>query len=202
MNKKKRRTGPRLMIAIWGGFFCALGADAQPSPAPSAAAVQSPQVPPAASGVFSAKKRGGAAFHLSVIGHTFTSRDIIEKYLAYRAADLTKSDHGSWFTIVENRTKGDTVPMSKPDSSGPRFSFRMEYWRPLWRYKTGASPAWKSWSPFSGTAFPSDDPKTITAYEVSADIVVHKGMTASDNPLAFDAGAVSDFLVNQVSPPQ
>jgi hypothetical protein len=42
----------------------------------------------------------------------------------------------------------------------------------------------------------------VTAYEVSADIVLHKGMVAATNPLAFDAGALSDFLVNQVAPPQ
>jgi len=201
MNKKRRGTVPQLTIAICGGLFFAVAADAQPSTTPAPAEVQPPQVPPAAPGVFAMKKHG-ATLHLSVTGHTFTSRDAVEKYLAYRAAELTKSDHGSWFMLVESHAKGDTVPTSKPDPDGRHFSFRMEYWRPLWRYKTGASPAWKSWSPFSRAAFPSDDPKTITTYEVSADIVEHKGMMASDNPLAFDADAVSDFLVNQVSPPQ
>jgi hypothetical protein len=37
---------------------------------------------------------------------------------------------------------------------------------------------------------------------VSADIVVHKGPMDDADPLAFEAGAVNDFLVNQVSPPQ
>ena len=75
----------------------------------------------------------------------------------------------------------------------------MEYWRPVWRYKTDTSATWKSWSPFSGTKFFTEDSKTVTAVEASADIVLHKGVIASDNPLAFDAGALSDYLVNQVS---
>ena len=33
-------------------------------------------------------------YHLVVAGHKFTSRDDIEKYLAWRAADLTLSDKG------------------------------------------------------------------------------------------------------------
>jgi hypothetical protein len=78
----------------------------------------------------------------------------------------------------------------------------MDYWRPVWRYKTSGSPTWKSWSPFAGAAFISDDPKTITDFEVSADIVLHKGPMDDANPLAFEAGAVSDLLINQVSPPE
>jgi hypothetical protein len=200
MTKDWGLIGLGLMIAVWGGSPVR-AADA-PAASPAAADVQSPQVPPAAPGVFTAQKRGAAGFHLAVTGHTFTSRDAIEKYLAYRAAELAKAEHGDWFSLVEKRAKGDTAPVPKTDRAGPRFSFRMEYWRPLWRYKADASPAWKSWSPFSGSAFFAGDPKTVTAYEVSADIVLHKGMMTGTNPLAFDADALSDFLVNQVSPSQ
>jgi hypothetical protein len=37
---------------------------------------------------------------------------------------------------------------------------------------------------------------------VSADIVLHKGQMDDANPLAFEAGAVSDLLINPVSPPE
>jgi len=191
--------GLGLLIAIPA---IALPAGAADTAGPAPATMEAPQVPAAAPGVFLLQKRGAARFHLSVTGHVFSSREAIENYLAYRAAELIKSQHGGWFTLVENRAKGDTVATPRPDPAGPRFSFRMQYWRPLWRYKTAASPDWKSWSPFSGAAFFAADPKAITTYEASADIVLHKGMLADDNPLAFDAEALSDFLVNQVSPPQ
>lgn len=184
-------------------------ASAQPGPAPAgpppdanpSAASARPMVPDAAPGVFALQQSGPARFHIVVTGHAFTSREAIEKYLAYRAAGLTMDRHFSWFSFVENRTKGDRAPVPKSDPSGPRYSFRLDFFRPVWRFRMAALPAMQRWSPFNGTAFPAD-PKVMTQYEVSADIVLHKGMVADDNPLAFDASALSQFLANQVAPPQ
>ena len=175
---------------------------AKPAPAPAQASDNLPMVPPAKPGVFTAQKKGASGYHLVVVGHKFSTRGDIEKYLAYRAAELTMEQKASWFTLVEARAKGDTVPVSKRDPAGLRYSFRMDYWRPVWRYKTSGSPAWQSWSPFAGAAFISADPKSITDFEVSADIVLHQGPMDDANPLAFEAGAVSDLLINQVSPPE
>jgi hypothetical protein len=168
-----------------------------------AAADTSEMVPPAGTGVFTAKQAGPGTFKLVVAGHTFTSRGDIEKYLAYRAARLTIEQEAEWFTFKEDRGKGETVeavPVRDPE--GQRYSFRMKYFRPVWRYKVNESAAWTRWSPFSGAAFTSADPKTITGFEVSAEIVVHKGPMDDADPLAFEAHALSDLLVNQVSPPK
>jgi hypothetical protein len=176
---------------------------ATPAPAkPAQASDNLPMVPPAKPGVFAAQKKGASGYHLVVAGHKFSTRSDIEKYLAYRAAELTMEQKANWFTLVEARAKGDAVPVSQRDPAGLRYSFRMDYWRPVWRYKTSGSPAWQSWSPFAGAAFVSADPKSITDFEVSADIVLHKGQMDDANPLAFEAGAVSDLLINQVSPPE
>ncbi|WP_426441062.1 CC0125/CC1285 family lipoprotein [Bradyrhizobium genosp. P] len=169
---------------------------------PAQASDNLPMVPPAKPGVFTALKKGADRFDLVVAGHKLTTRDDIEKYLAYRAADLTMEHEATWFTFVESRSTGDTAPEPKRDPAGLRYSFRMEYFRPVWRYKTSGSPAWKTWSPFTGAPFTTDDPKTITDFEVSADIVLHRGQMDDANPLAFEAGAVSDLLINQVSPPE
>ena len=172
-------------------------------PAQSQAAEPLPMVPPAGPGVYSQQKKGAAGFRLVVAGHKFTSRDEIEKYLAYRAAELTMAQKANWFTLTEARIKGDTAAVPRRDPSGKRYSFRMEYWRPVWRYKMAGDTQWKSWSPFSGAAFFADgaDPKSIAAFEVSADITLRSGPMDDANPLAYEAGAVSDLLVNQVSPP-
>jgi hypothetical protein len=167
-----------------------------------AAADTNEMVPPAGPGVFTAKQVRPGAFKLVVAGHTFTSRSDIEKYLAYRAARLTIEQGAEWFTFKEDRGKGDTAePVAVRDPEGPRYSFRMKYFRPVWRCKVNES-AWTRWSPFSGAAFISADPKTITGFEVSAEIVVHKGPMDDADPLAFEAHALSDLLVNQVSPPK
>ena len=170
---------------------------------PGAAASETPpMVPPAGPGVFTATKKGANGFHLVVTGHKFTSRHDIEFYLAYRASEITQEQKGSWFTVSESRTKTDTAPVPKRDPAANRFSFRMEYFRPVWRYKTSAAGEFKRWSPFSGAAFPESDLKGASTYEASIDIVVRKGFMDDADPLAFEAGAVNDFLVNQVSPPQ
>ena len=168
-----------------------------------AAADTNEMVPPAGPGVFTAKQVRPGTFKLVVAGHGFTSRGDIEKYLAYRCARLTIEHGADWFTFKEDRGKGETVeavPVRDPE--GPRYSFRMKYFRPVWRYKVNESTGWTRWSPFSGTAFISADPKIITGFEVSAEIVVHKGPIDDADPLAFEAHALSDLLVNQVSPPK
>jgi len=149
------------------------------------------------------KPSGSGAFKLVVTGHTFTSRGDIEKYLAYRAARLTIEQSGDWFTFSEDRGNGETaVAAPARDPEGPRYSFRMKYFRPVWRYKTNGAAAWTRWSPFTGEPFIAADPKTISDLEVSANIVVRKGPMDDADPLAFEAWALSDLLVNQVSPPK
>ena len=160
-------------------------------------------VPPAGPGVFAVTASGPATFKLVVTGHTFTSRGVIEKYVAYRAARHTVEQGGQWFTLNEDRGKGETAaPVPTRDLEGPRYSFRMKYFRPVWRYKTNGAAVWTRWSPFSGEPFISADPKTISDFEVSAEIVVHKDEMDDADPLAFEAWALSDLLVNQVSPPK
>ncbi len=175
-------------------FLLALGAAAAAQPAAR------PEVGPAAPapGVFT-MKRSGAGLHLAVTGHSFTSRAALENYLAFRAAEATLDNRFRWFSFVEHRAKSDTVPVPKGDPAGPRFSFRMAYFRPQWRWRMPGAKAWNSWSPFSGQPFP--DLKGAD-YQLSADIVMHKGMVDDVSPLAFDAGAVSDYLINQVEAPK
>ncbi|MCC8965356.1 hypothetical protein H8A95_24325 [Bradyrhizobium sp. Pear76] len=207
--KRSIATGVALVaLCALAGISLAADPTATPAltPAPAKPAQASsdnlPLVPPAKPGVFTATKMGSDQFHLVVAGHKFTTQSDIEKYLTYRAAELTMEQKASWFTFVESRTKADTAPVPQRDPAGLRYSFRMEYFRPVWRYKTSSSPVWKSWSPFAGAAFITDGPKIITDFEVSADIVLHKGQMDDVNPLAFEAGAVSDLLINQVSPPE
>src|SRR4030095_16910052 len=135
-------------------------------------------------------------FKLVVTAHEFTNRTAIEKYLAYRAARQTIEQGSNWFTFKEDRAKGETaVPVPVRDPDGLRYSFRMTYFRPVWRYKVNGAAAWTRWSPFGGEPFIAADPKTITDFEVSADIAVHKGPMDDADPLAYEAHALSDLLI-------
>jgi hypothetical protein len=163
-----------------------------------------PMVPSAKAGVYSQTKQNATRYQVSVKGHEFTTRGAIEKYLLFRAATLAQQQKFPWFTLAESRNKADTEPMPQPDAMGLHYSFRLKYWRPVWRYKLAGAPAWSNWSPFAGAVFFADgvEAKTITDFEVSAEIVMHNGPMEDNNPLAFEAGAVSDFLINQVLPPE
>jgi hypothetical protein len=160
-----------------------------------------PQVAPAAPGVFTAQKQG-AVWRLTVTARTLADRGAVESYLAYRAAELARENRAQWFLLVESRAKGDPVPPPPIPAMGMRYSFRMENWRPVWRYRTAAAPDWKIWTPFSGRPFlDGADPRSVTEYQVQADIRLHPGEMVANDPLAFEAASLSDYLVNQVQPP-
>jgi hypothetical protein len=165
----------------------------------AAVAEELPMVPPAGPGVFAVTESGLNAFRLTVKGTKFTSREAIEKYLAYRAARLTIEKEGTWFTLAEDRGEGDTAePIPQRDPAGQRYSFRMKYFRPVWRVQLEGAQTWTRWSPFSGKEFP----KSMSGFEASVAITVHKGPMDDADPLAFEAWALSDLLINQVSPPE
>jgi hypothetical protein len=192
-------------ICVFQFVWPPAGASAQDASASAAAPVNPPpglQVAPAGPGVLSVKPIGANRFRLTVTGHVFSGREAIEKYLAYRAAQLTLERKAAWFSFMQMRGKGDAAPMPKRDTGGMRYSFRMAYFQPVWRYKIVGAKTWISWSPFSGAPFLSDDPKSVSDFQVTADIAVQKGPFPGDDPLAFDAAALSDFLVNQVAPTQ
>src|SRR5262245_46300219 len=87
--------------------------------AAAAPAEDPPMVPPAGPGVFTVKQSGPNTVKLVVAGHTFTSRGEIEKYLAWRAARHTLEQGADWFTLTEERGKGETVepvPARDPDA--------------------------------------------------------------------------------------
>src|SRR5690349_15076313 len=102
--------GAALLLAL----FSPAQAQQAPTPVSAPQAAEAPMVPPAKPGVFSLQKKSAVHYHLAVTGHKFTSRDDIEKYLLYRAAELTLEQKSSWFTLIESRSKGDTEPVPKP----------------------------------------------------------------------------------------
>ena len=196
-----------MKLFAFAAALAVLGVSAAHAQAPAPQPLPPPPAPmlgpPApAAGVFRAARTGTANLRLTLTGKSFTGKQPLENYLAWRAATETMANKFQWFSFTERRVAGDKVPVPKGDPAGPRFSFRMEFFRPQWRYRIAGSPAWHRWSPFSGAAFPTLDPKTVTDYELTADIVMRRGMVDDVSPLAFDAGAVSDYLINQVDTPK
>jgi hypothetical protein len=136
-------------------------------------------------------------------GNTMTSRETVEGYLLFRAAELTLQNGDDWFAIVDRHTDDKTRTYVQPDPLyhpwyGPGFG----YWRPAWRFR-GRGVGWRTWDPYFGGPFWADsvNVQTIQNFEASAEIITHKGAKPADDPRAFDAHAVVENLKPKIQYP-
>ena len=118
-------------------------------------------------------------FRVSFSGNDVTSREQVETYLHYRAAELTATHGFDWFEMVDRHTQntGETFI----DAYGP-----YGYWRPSWRFgRRGGFGGW--YDPFWG---PDATLDTIDRFNASAEVVVGHGPKPANDPRAFDARQV------------
>ena len=163
-----------------------------------------PNIPgQAVSGGFSEQRLENDRFRVTFAGNSLTSRDTVEAYLLYRAAELTVQQGFDWFTIVERdverdrRTYVERDPFYRP-WYGPSYG----YWRPYWRYYGGGF-GWRTWDPYWGSPFWADrlDVRTIEKFEATAEIVMRKGPKPADDARAFDARGVMENIGPRVMRP-
>jgi hypothetical protein len=149
----------------------------------------------ATSGGFSEVRLESNRFRVTFTGNSLTSRETVEGYLLYRAAELTVQNGFDWFTVVERDTDKKSRTYVEPDPLYHPWYGGYGFWRPYWRYY-GAGFGWRTWDPFWGDPFWADrvDVRTIDRFEATAEIVMHKGAKPADDPQAFDARAVMDNL--------
>ena len=117
-------------------------------------------------------------------GNELTSRERVENYLLYRAAELTVTNGYDLFVIADRRTEHDvqTIVGGRPLGA---------YWQPDWRYYRHGY-GWDSWYPGYGRPFWADtiDVTTVEAFEVEAEIILEKGTPSPTDPKTFDARRV------------
>ncbi|ATQ44697.1 CC0125/CC1285 family lipoprotein [Caulobacter mirabilis] len=141
------------------------------------------------SGGFSEDRIEQNRFRISFAGNTLTSRDTVERYLLYRAAELTVGEGYDWFTLVDRATDRKSRTYVDP---GPAYGpYGYGYWRPYWRYY-GPSWGWRAWDPWYGDPFWADrmDVRTVEKFEATAEVVLGKGPKPTDDPRAFNAREV------------
>ena len=128
-------------------------------------------------------------FQVRFAGNSLTSRETVERYLLYRAAELTVSEGGDWFSLVERQTDRKARTYAEPDPLSP-FG-RYGSWRPYWRYY-GPRWGWRAWDPWFDDPFWADrvDVRTVEKFEASAEIVIGRGSKPAGDPRAFDAREV------------
>jgi len=157
----------------------------------------------ATSGGFSEVQVEPNRFRVTFSGNSLTSRETVEGYLLYRAAELTVAQGADTFTIVDRHTDKDSRTYVEPDPLyNPWYGPRFGYWRPSWRYY-GHGFGWRSWDPFWGDPFWADryDVRTVDKFEATAEITMRRGPKDPNDPRSFDARAVMANLGPRIQRP-
>ncbi|WP_454716120.1 CC0125/CC1285 family lipoprotein [Caulobacter segnis] len=159
-----------------------------------------------ASGGFSDLRLEIDRYRVSFAGNTLTSRETVERYLLYRAAELTTQQGYDWFETADRRTDRNARTVVDVDPfMRPGFGYGAGYgaWRPSWRYFGPRYGGWRSWDPYWGDPFFTNraEVRTIQKFEATAEIVLHKGPKPAGDPSAYDAREIMDSLGASIQRP-
>lgn len=125
-------------------------------------------------------------WRVSFSGNSLTSRDTVERYLLFRAAQLTLQQGYDWFETTDRHTERKTDYVGDVGWGGywgPRWGLYGPGWG--WRYGYWGGPGWAGWE----GAGPVDI-EQVRRYDASAEIVMGKGAKPTGDQHAFDAHAV------------
>ena len=141
-------------------------------------------------------------FLVSFSGNSATSRDTVERYLFFRAAQLTLAQGDDYFVMVDRDTDRQTRTYATPGFGGPwGYGGFGGYWGPSWRYYGRGYGGFGyrggfggfGWSPWYGGgfgAFDDFDIQTVDRFEATAEIAMGRGPIPAGNVRAFDAHKV------------
>ena len=136
-------------------------------------------------------------------GNELASRDRVEGYMLYRAAELTLQQGYDWFRMVDRHTEHDVRTYVRPDPLyRPWYGADYGYWRPHWRYYR-RDFGWDVWHPEYGDPFWRDriDVTTIESFEAEAEIILGRGAAPAAERV-FDARKVVADLEPMIERPK
>ena len=120
-------------------------------------------------------------YRVRFAGNSLTSRDTVETYLLYRAAEVTRAAGKDWFRVADRDTEAEI-----------RFrSFSTSFGRGGFGFYSS-----RAFGMAGGTTT-----RPITRYEAFADILVFAGSKPEDDPLAYDARSVLATLEPEIHRP-
>ena len=150
-------------------------------------------------------------FRVGFRGNSLTSRDRVERYLLYRAADLTVQRGYDWFTAVDRNTERTDRYYSTGFGGygGYGYGGWGGYWGPRWGFYNRGYGGWGygGWGdPFFGGRFGYGaggyDLNQISQYEATAEILMGRGPKPAGDRRAFEARQVIDNLRAGIELPQ
>lgn len=160
------------------------------------ACVTSTPYVPAASGNgygFSEQRIENNRYRIMFRGNSSTTRETVENFLLYRAAELTLVNGFDHFIVVEGDTEVKTNYTTTGDPFfGPPFFGRSRFYGygfPYYAYGFGWGRGFDGYT------------REITRYSAVAFVTMHNGPKPADNSQAFDARDVADNLRSLVLSP-
>lgn len=164
-----RKTHARRFVAALGALALAACSTATP---------YQPLGTGGASGGYSDQRLDQNRFRVRFAGNSLTSRERVENYLLYRAAELTLAHGATCFTMANRDVERDVSTRVRSDPF------------PGAGYYRGWSPFWRLYGPFGryyydpwyGRPFYPDgyDIDTVERYEATAEIVLQRGACPAD----------------------
>ncbi len=148
---------------------------------------------------FSEQQIGPDRFIVHFAGNTVTPRETVEKYLLFRAAQLTLERGGDYFVQVDRNTNRQTRTYSYGGGGFGGgyggFGFGGGYFSPGFGFY-GRGFGYRHYDPFFGGSFFNgyDDVNTVDRVEAEAQVVIRRGPVTNGDVRAFDARAVVDQL--------
>jgi hypothetical protein len=131
-------------------------------------------------------------------GNALTSRETVERYLLYRAAELTLAQGFDWFEAVDRHTDKKTDVYADPD---PYYAGWGGYWGPRWGFaRRGYGWRYGYWGdPFWGPG--PFDYNQVNQFQATAEILMGHGQKPNGKQ-AFDARSVMEHLRASITPPK
>lgn len=138
-------------------------------------------------------------FQVTFAGNSLTSRERVERYLLFRAAELTVQNGFDYFSVVDRDTERRTETyVDRP--IGPSFGGYgywgpgWGYWSPRWRYARRGF-GWGGWGGYGYDPFFNDwSVRQVDRYEAQAEIITGRGPKPAGDRFAFNAREVIDRL--------
>lgn len=157
----------------------------------------------AISGGYSDERIASDHFRVTFSGNALTSRETVEAYLLYRAAELTISEGYEWFTVIDRELEHTVRREIRRDPLyRPWFGPAYGAWQPYWRYNLRGQ-GWYDWDPYHADPFWADrvDERQVDEYVASAEIRTGRGIAPDGNGQIYVARDVLEEIGPQVVRP-
>lgn len=145
---------------------------------------------------YSDERLSADRFRVSFRGNSLTSRETVEAYLLYRAAELTVEQGYDWFSVIDREMDHRVTREIRRDPYyDPWYGPYYGAWLPYWRYNVRGR-GWYTWDPYHADPFWADryDAREIEEFEATAEIRMGRGIAPQHDGQIYEARRVIEEI--------